>query len=321
MRIPALERVAAHDVCAIVVSHNGKEWLEDALSTLLARAGDISLDLVVVDNGSDGAGDYVEQHFPQARVLRCENHGFGHANNRALETADARYVLFLNPDTEVVAGSIAELVAALDLRPGVGIAGVRQLGSDGGLAPSIRRFPSTANMLAEAIGVERIPGLRRVLGERELDAGAYGLERACDWTSGSFMLARSEALAECGGFDERFFLFSEETDLCWRFRRRGWAVVHLPLVTITHHDAAVVDPRIEAQAAFSRIQFAEKHLGGGASLYRAATALRYGLRLLAHSLPWVGDRRSRLRARAALRTVLRRQPPPFADLTAGRGRG
>jgi N-acetylglucosaminyl-diphospho-decaprenol L-rhamnosyltransferase len=316
MRVPTPDQVATHDVCAIVVAHEGRDWLEAALSTLIESAGPVSLDLVVVDNGSDGAGELVEREFPQARVLRCDNHGFGHANNRGLETADARYVLFLNPDTEVVAGSLAELVAALDRRPGVGIAGVRQLGSDGRLAPSIRRFPSTGNMLAEAIGVERIPGLRRICGE--LDAAAYAQERACDWTSGSFMLARSAALAECGGFDERFFLFSEETDLCWRFRKRGWGVVHLPMVTITHHDGAVADPRIEAQAAYARIQFAEKHFGRRALAYRIATALRYAVRLAANSVPGVGDETARLKARAALGTVLGRQPPPFEELAADR---
>jgi GT2 family glycosyltransferase len=290
-----------YDVCAIIVSHNGKAWLEPALSSLYARADGVDLDVVVVDNGSDGAAAYVERRFPAARTITCPNRGFAHANNRALRTADARYVLFLNPDTEFLAGSLAELIAALGRRPEVGLAGVRQVGSDGALAPSMRRFPSTANMLAEAFGAERLPGLRRVLGERRLDTGLYARETPCDWTSGSFMLARREALAG-DGFDERFFLFSEETDLCWRLKRDGWEVIHLPCVTIRHHEHGA-SARLEAQIAYARLQFARKHLRRIA-FYRAALGLRYALRAVGRR-----DREGREAARSALNTVLSERAP------------
>lgn len=298
------------DVCAIIVSHNGKRWLDAALSSLYDRAGDVDLDVVVVDNGNDGSAAHVERRFPRARTLRCPNRGFGHANNRALETATARYVLFLNPDTEFLEGSLADVVATLDRRPEIGLAGVRQVESDGTLAPSIRRFPSAPNMLAEALGVERVPGVRRVLGERELDPRSYERETPCDWTSGSFMLARCEALAATGGFDERFFLFSEETDLCWRIKRSGWEVVHLPQLTIRHYEPeGPASLRLEAQAAYARLQFARKHFrrAGG---YRSALALRYALRAATG-----GGNGRREAARAALNTVLSGRPP-FGDPVA-----
>lgn len=305
-----------NDVCAIIVSHNGKRWLDAALNTLFARAGDVDLDVVVVDNGDDGAGAYAEERFPAVRAIACENHGFGHANNRGLETADARYVLFLNPDTELLSGSLGELVAALDRRPEVGLAGVRQVDSTGALAPSIRRFPSTANMLAEALGVEKVPGARRVLGERELDPAVYGRETPCDWTSGSFMIARREALEHSGGFDESFFLFAEETDLCWRVKGAGWQVMHMPQLTIRHfeHEGGL-SARLEAQAAYARVQFARKHLGHVAD-YRLALALRYGLRVGAYSALGERKRRQREAARAALATV-RSGQPPFAGQAVG----
>ncbi len=304
-----------NDVCAIIVSHNGKRWLNAALTTLFEGAEGIDLDVVVVDNGTDNSATYVEEHFPAARTIRCENRGFGHANNRGLETADARYVLFLNPDTELLSGTLGELVAALDRQPELGLAGVRQVDSHGSLAPSIRRFPSTANMLAEALWVERVPGLRLWLGERELDHRQYGRETGCDWTSGSFMIARREALAASGGFDERFFLFSEETDLCWRIKQAGWGIAHLPELTIRHYEHEEGrGAQLEAQVAYARLQFARKHFARPGA-YRGAMALRYALRVGVCSL--LGERRKRQReaARVALSATLTRQPP-FGELAA-----
>jgi len=299
-----------HDVCAIIVSHNGKHWLDAALTSLFTHMGEISLDVVVVDNGSDGSAEYVEARFPGVRTMRCPNRGFGHANNQALETADARYVLFINPDTEVLEGSLSSLVAALDRRPEVGLAGARQLRDDGSLAPSIRRFPSASNMVAEALGIERMPGARRMLGERELDEREYDRERDCDWTSGSFMLARKAALDDSGWFDERFFLFSEETDLCWRLKQDGWEVVHMPWMTIRHHEHdGQENARLEAQAAYSRMQFARKHFPRRAAGYRRALALRYGLRVGAYSLLGRSDDGRPRAARAALETVRNGKAP------------
>jgi N-acetylglucosaminyl-diphospho-decaprenol L-rhamnosyltransferase len=285
------------DVCVIIVSHNGKRWLDGALETLYASVGDLDVDVVVVDNGDDDSAAYVEERFPRARTIRCANRGFGAANNVGLETADARYVLFLNPDTEFLEGALADLVAAMDRRPQVGLAGARQVGGGGELAPSIRRFPSTLNMLAEALAIERVPILRRFLGERVPVSPAYDREADCDWTSGSFMLARREALEGTGGFDERFFLFSEEADLCRRLKDAGRDVVHLPLVTIRHFESErSATPLMEAQNAYSRLQFARKHFAR-VSPYRLALALRYALR---------GRREA---ARAALETVLKDEPP------------
>jgi GT2 family glycosyltransferase len=287
------------DVCVIIVSHNGKRWLDGCLNSLFAHAGDLALDVVVVDNGTDGSATYVEEWFPRARTIRCVNRGFGAANNVALATAQARYVLFLNPDTEFVDGSLENLVHSLDRRPEVGLAGVRQLGGADRLAPTMRRFPSTLNMLAEALAIERLPILRRFLGERVLDPARYDRETACDWTSGSFMLASREAL-DGRGFDERFFLFSEETDLCRRLADEGWRIVHSPLVTIRHFESErSATPRMEAQAAYSRLQYARKHFRNVAP-YRWAMILRYALR----------SRREA--ARAALATILKERPPIVA---------
>ena len=168
------------DVCAIIVSHNSREWLDAALSSLAAHTREVSFEALVVDNGDDGAGEYAASRHPFARAIRCENRGFGHANNRGLETADARFVLFLNPDTEFVAGDLDALVAAMERMPDVGLAGVRQVNGDDVLAPTMRRFPSVPRALAEALPVERVPLARRLLGERVLDPADYDRVVECD---------------------------------------------------------------------------------------------------------------------------------------------
>ena len=295
------------DLAVIVVSHDQERWLPRCLSTLLEHAEGLSLDLVVVDNGSTGAArDLVERDFPQARAIASENRGFAHACNLAAATTDARWLLFLNPDTEVLEGSLAGLVAGL--APEVGIAGARQLDDDGSLIPTMRLFPSASRALGDSLGLERFPRRPDWLGERELRLERYEHEFEGDWTIGSFLLARREAFDAVGGFDERFFLYSEEVDLCLRARRAGWKVVHSPAVTILHHGNSdrPLDPRLQTQLAWARLQYAEKNLPPvSRPVFRGSLLLRYGLRSL-H-----GEAGRREAARAATSLLLGRRPPPF----------
>ena len=162
----------------------------------------------------------------------------------------------------------------------------------------MRRFPSVSRALGDALGFERLPNRPGWLGEREVRLDRYDAEFEGDWTIGSFMLARREAIERAGLFDERFFVYSEEVDLCLRVRQAGWKIVHLPTLTILHEGSAVraVDPRMARQNAYAQLQYARKHLTAPERAgYRAALLLRYGLR----SVPPVGDGARRAAARAA----------------------
>lgn len=309
-----------HDLAIIIVSIPGEPaWLRPCLASIDAHRGGIELDVAVVENdGSGAARALIESEFPWARAIACENHGFGHANNRGLERVDARHVLFLNPDTEVRDGDFGALLAALEARPRLGVLGARQVLPDGSTFPTARRFPNALRALGEALGSERLPVARRLLRERVLDLARYERELPCDWLSGSFLLVRGEALAQVGGFDDRFFLYSEETDLCLRMRRAGWEVAYVPAMTVVHHihGGREVDPRMAAQYAWSRLLYARKHFSPAhRSLYLAALRLRYVLRA-AVAMPGAAsgaDRRAA--ARAVLRTLSGRDEPPFAALT------
>jgi N-acetylglucosaminyl-diphospho-decaprenol L-rhamnosyltransferase len=303
-----------HDLAVIVISTNEARWLTDCLSTVFAHSGGATLEVIVVDNEStDGTRELVESRFPRARVVTSQNGGFGYANNRGWESADARYALFLNPDTEIVDGTFGALVRALDARPDVGLAGVRQLDGDGELYPSMRRFPNASRALGEALFSERWPFHPSWAGERVMDMAAYEREQECDWTVGAFMLARREALLSAGVMDERFFLQCEEPDLCLRIKRAGWSVRHLPSMTIVHHAGkAGRDPRMAAQDAFARRQYAHKHFSRAhRALYLSAIGTRHAVRTVLPGREREATRARRIAARRALHALLHPSDPPF----------
>lgn len=298
----------------MVVSANDARWLKDCLSSVYAHAGEIELQVIVVDNAStDGTRELVESHFPQAKVLTAPNLGFAYGNNRGLECTRARYVLLLNPDTEILKGTFAELLSTLDAGPEVGIAGVRQLDGEGSLLPTIRRFPSASRALGEALASERWPLQPAWAGERVLDPSAYAGEADCDWVVGSFLLARREALLAAGMLDERFFLYCEEPDLCLRVKRAGWQVRYLPEMTIRHYAGkGGLRPRMIAQEAFARRQYARKYFGPvHRTLYLAALAARYGLRALLYVANRADEGLARRGSMRALAVLGGRGEPPF----------
>jgi GT2 family glycosyltransferase len=300
------------DLAIVIVGFRSAKYLDACLRTLAEHAGDLDVDTVVVDNdGLAEVGPIAEVH--GARTIASANHGFAHGNNQGLAVTNARHVLFINPDTEILDGSLADLVAELDRQTHVGLVGVIQVDPDGALIPTIRRFPSVATAIGDSLGAERIPARPSWLGERELDLSRYGSRVACDWVSGSFMLVRREALTAAGVFDERFFLFSEEIDLAHRIKSAGFAIEHWPTMRILHHTRkASFSPALEAQVTLSRRLYAEKHLSRPR---RAVVLAALGLgQLLRSELAHTGGEERgarRAAARSSLRALLRGSHAPF----------
>jgi N-acetylglucosaminyl-diphospho-decaprenol L-rhamnosyltransferase len=298
-----------HDLAVVVVAiPNEAHWIRPCLRSVGEHAGGgITLEAIVADNRTPGVAEIVEDEFPWARVVQCDNRGFGHANNRALATCNARYVLFLNPDTEILEGTLEQLVEFLDRNTEFGLIGVRQVTSDGSVYTTIRRFPSARRAFADAVALHRWAPYAGRLGERVVDMNAYDHETRCDWTTGSFMLVRREAIQSSGIFDERFFIYSEEADLCYRLKRAGWEIGHVPTMTILHYaDKSPDNPRRRAQDAFSRLQYSHKHFSRAHRFfYRSALAIRYALRTLSP------DSNRRAASRAGLTITLGLADPPF----------
>jgi hypothetical protein len=295
-----------HDLAVVVTAMNEASWLEALLPTIAEHHGKIDFEVVIADIESTDDTREIVAGFDFARIVPVINHGFSHANNVAEATTNARYVLFLNADTEIVSGTLADLVRAMDGRPEVGLASVRQMTGNGGLYPTMRRFATPARRLAEALGSERFAP---ELGQRVLDVGRYEHETTCDWMTGAFMLVRREALESAGRLDERFFFTAEEQDLCIRMHQAGWQTRHLLDLTIRHHAGKRgADTRFAQQRAFAEMQLARKHFGPvSLRAFQLALALNHALRSLS---PSSARRRA---ARAAFRASLGQVGSPFAE--------
>src|SRR3954447_5378575 len=316
--MPLSAEAIVHALAIITVSNNEDECLRPCLSTGFGHIGDMKADVVVVANDShDVTADLVATEFPDARVVWSRNHGFSHANNRALMTCNARYVLFLNPDTEILEGTFADLVRIMDAQPTIGLIGVRQIAADGSLHKTIRRFPNALRALGDALSAGRLPRRPHWLGESEVDPASYEREFSCDWTTGSFMLVRREAIESAGYLDERYFIYTEETDFCRRIKLAGWEVRHVPQMTILHHDGkAGTKPSIESLDAYTRRMYARKFFSPA---HRAVFLGFTMLRLLLRSLYAGQGERGRLKRaanRAAILTLLGRAPVPYAAITS-----
>lgn len=303
------------DLSVITVTHNGREMALRTLRSALGAAGPASIEWLVVDAGSaDGTPDAIERELGQVQVIRRGNRGFAASNNVALERARGRYVLLLNPDVEILSGTLSELIAAMDARPALGLASVVQRGTDGELQPSIRRFPSPLRSLGESLFAAHWPAMR-TLQELETRPAPYEDERHVDWLVGAFLIARHEAVQAVGPMDERFFLYSEEIDWCYRFWRAGWPVAHLPTLAIVHHCGGRSHGDLMAQLSHSRLLFADKHYGAARRLgIRAALALGHAIRIAIFGAAALLDRAQRDRVRAewaALRVILGRARPPL----------
>jgi GT2 family glycosyltransferase len=246
-------------VDVVVVSYNSRDTLRDCVAPL---AGIEGVDVTVVDNGSaDGSLDAIAD-LPVRTIVAGRNGGFGFGCNLGMASGSAPYVLFLNPDARLAAADLERLAAVLDAEPDVAIAGPRVLDDAGRLVPSQRRYQRAGSTWAQAFFLHRT--LRRAAWANEIIRQQSEYERAAypEWLSGACMLARRDVVAALGGFDEGFFLYCEDMDLCARARAAGHRIRYEPGATVRHQGGHSA-PRTSLYAilARSRMRFASLHAG------------------------------------------------------------
>ena len=230
-------------VAAVVVDYDAGDVLARCVASLQAQ--ETVAQVVVVENGDP---DPVRPALAAAGVevpvvVPGRNLGYGSGANRGVAaTAPSAYVLVCNPDLLVHPGAVDHLVRALDAEPSWALVGPRILTPEGADYPSVRRFPSMADAVGHALLGPVVPGNRFTRRYRSPAARPEGPAPAAgadgpapaDWVSGACFLARRSAFEELGGFDEAYFMFAEDMDLCWRAHQAGWGVGWEPAAVVTH---------------------------------------------------------------------------------------
>jgi N-acetylglucosaminyl-diphospho-decaprenol L-rhamnosyltransferase len=262
------------DVGAVVVTYNAMPWIERSLESLSG------VEAVVVDHGStDGTLELVRARFPGVGLVQQENRGLAAGWNTGMRHVGGRYVLFLNADAWVGAGAVDRLVAFADEHPRAAVVGPRLRNPDGSLQRSVRGFPTLWRLATEYFFLRKLGPRTRALNAFYAAGFDHETVREAEFLMGACLLVRREAVDEVGPADEDFFLFSEETDWCYRFRRAGWSVLFYPGAEAVHVLGAAHGGRMFPEQVLGHLRFLAKHHGPRAAerarrLLRAALGLR-----------------------------------------------
>jgi N-acetylglucosaminyl-diphospho-decaprenol L-rhamnosyltransferase len=262
------------DVAVVVVTYDSLPWIERSLESVRG------VPTVVVDHGSsDGTPAFVRERFPEVTLVEAENRGLAAGWNRGLEEApDSRYALLLNADAWMADGSLTRLVEFADARPRAAVVGPRLSNPDGSLQRSVRGFPTTWRLATEYLFLRKLAPRSSALNAFYAGGFDHDEVRAVEFLMGACLLVRREAIAEVGRADEDFFLFSEETDWCYRFREAGWEVVFDPAAECFHVRGASHGGRLFRENLRGHLRFLAKHRGAR-DAERARRLLRFALAL------------------------------------------
>ncbi len=250
-------------VAVIIVTWNSVEDIQRCLASLNQDQG-VQLQVIVVDNASaDGTADVVTGFSNVTLIRNVTNPGLARACNQAAKHTDAPWILLLNPDTEVPAGTIGQWVAAVEQVPGVGVSGPKLLNADGSLQPSVRRFPGSATLATLLLKLHRvIPGL---LGSYMCKDFNYDQAGSVEQVMGAAMLTPTDVYRRLGGLSERYPIWFEDVDYCAAVAAAGLKVWYESSVSITHYGGVSFGKRgslwLQWQFTRSAATYAARRLG------------------------------------------------------------
>ena len=274
------------DLSIVIVSWNACDYLVHCLDSIKASGCEFDVETIVVDNGSsDGSSEAVEELHSDVRVIRLgRNTGFAHANNVGMRAAKGRYIVLVNSDVIVKPRCLDQLVCFMERNPRVGLSAPLVHNGDGSLQPSCRRLPGLWNTLCRALALDRLAPRMEWVGGQVMRDWAHDRQRRVQALSGCFMFLRREALDEVGLFDESFFIYAEDMDLCRRLVAGGWGIVFQPEAEIVHFggvSSANQPVRFAIEKMRAELGYWRKHHGrGGMALARALLALQEMLRMV-----------------------------------------
>lgn len=249
----------------IIVNWNTRDLLRACLHSLPGH--DPATEIIVVDSASaDGSADMVRAEFPQVRLLASpENLGYSKGNNLGLTQAQGEFLFILNPDTQVDPQAVPRLLEALRADPQVGVVGPLLRYPDGSVQASRRRFPTLLTLFLESTWAQGLAP-RAALDHFYARDLPPDQPAEVDWLVGAALLVRRAAYAQVGGFDEGFFMYSEELDWCRRLKQAGWRVRHVPTAEVMHFEgraSAQVPAATHIRFNASKVRYTEKYHGRG----------------------------------------------------------
>jgi hypothetical protein len=269
-------------VSVVVVTYDALPWLERCLDSVA------QYETIVVDNGStDGTVELVRERYPDVRLVEQHNVGLAAGWNRGIESASGRFVLLLNADAWTVGDAVQALVAFAEEHPQAAVVAPKLLNQDGSLQRSVRGFPTLWRLATEYYFLRKLAPRSRALNAFYAGDFDHAETREVEWAMGASLLVRRDAIDAVGPADGAFFLFSEETDWCYRFHQAGWTVVFHPGAEVVHVSGAAHGGRMFKENVRSHLRFFAKHHGSGEA-DRARRLMLWALRL--RGLAFRGDR-------------------------------
>jgi N-acetylglucosaminyl-diphospho-decaprenol L-rhamnosyltransferase len=244
------------DVSVVVVTYNALPLLERSLESVQGH------ETIVVDHGStDGTVELVRERFPDVRVIEQENLGFGAGNNTGMRAAGGDYFLLLNADAWVLGDAVERLVEFAEREPRAAVVGPKLLNPDGTLQRSVRGYPSTWRIATEYLFLRKLAPRSRLFNDFYGAGFDHESVREAEFLGGACLLVRREAFEQVGGFDEDFFMMSEEVDWCYRFRQAGWKVLFYPGAEVVHVLTSSANPAMFRHLVRGHLRFLAKHRG------------------------------------------------------------
>lgn len=267
----------------IIVNYNVCYFLEQCLRSVLRASRDISVEIMVVDNGSvDESRNFLPERFPEVRFIWTEsNLGFGKANNLALQQAKGEFILLLNPDTLVPENALATCLAFLELHPEAGAVGMRMFDGRGRYLPESRRgLPDGWTAFFKLSGLTSLFPHHKRIARYYLGHVSSEAIQEVEVLAGAFMMLRRKVYEKAGGFDEAFFMYGEDIDLSYRILKAGYKNYYLPSPGIIHFkgESTTKDLRYTRHFYEAMLIFVRKHYGGGFRLGRLVMELGILLR-------------------------------------------
>ncbi len=280
------------DLSIIIVNWNSADYVKNCLASLHANTKGIVYETIVVDNGSfDACGRMITDQFPGIVFLQSsENMGFARANNFGAERAKGKYLLFLNPDTEITCNALGEMLTAIGRLPRAGVLGCRLLNTDLTVQTScIQPFPSILNQVLDADILQRLFPRMSLWGSAPLATEQKEPARV-EVVSGACLMIKSTVFREIAGFSPEYFMYTEDIDLCYKAQRAGYVNYYNGAVSVIHHGGGSSQNHkgnfhANVQMRESISKFLKKTRGGTyAALYRSSMLLAGIIRLIITSL-------------------------------------